>query len=438
MNLFVIILAIIIGLILIEMCKNKARTYMNYGSFFCIIWSIVIAFSNSGLFEFVLPSSIVNVSMLIGLLVFGSLYFFFSSRRLVNESDVVYNSTVRINLIIIANVIVFFFMMPVFIKAIGVINSNGYMYLRSIAGIGSEELGVTSLKDVILQCICYPSTVATLLVGVRKIFLREKGSVIITVLAAVNLTIYCFAHAARNGFIFAIIIVVLTAIDNKIRSGKQAKQNKKRMGVFQKLLIVLLVVAAVYIVLYISGKRASGSNSLVENIYLYFFAGPSFLTRLLERYPQFLNGDELLYGAATFGFIFNLFSIPLNIIGFSLPNSDYIINSQLTSGSLNISNNVRVNAMSTVYFPWLVDWGYFGIILGPVFLAIATIYIEKKRWVQRNIRWDCIGVFWYYLLYRTIFKYDGISISFFFILFFIFWFTSKPRIHVALHQKRGI
>ena len=114
-------------------------------------------------------------------------------------------------------------------------------------------------------------------------------------------------------------------------------------------------------------------------------------------------------------------------MGIKLPISDYIINSKLTSNSYFISPSVNANAMSTIFFPFLMDWGYFGIIIGSILMALIFGYIENKSNKKYDVRWIILSTYSYYFLYRTIFKYDGVSISFFFLIFFIFLFTSTEN-----------
>lgn len=422
MDLFVIFIAIAIGGFCVMACKKNTKTIFNYGSYFCLIWTVVIIFSNSGIYGFYLPSGLVNFSMIIGVAIFGCVYCSRAPREKYISYEYEYVSDINKKLIIICNIIAFAFMVPIFIKALAVISSSGYTYLRSIAGIGSQELGTSSMKDLALQAFCYPLTIASLVIGIRKLFLREKEATVIVALSAVNLSIYCIANAARNGFVVAIILVVLTLADEKRKKATNANRPVK-LGFWQKIFIFIIVFAAIYAVVYISGQRASYSKSLLENIYLYFFAGPGFFTKLIEEHPNYLYFDGNLWGGATFGFVYNLISLPLNYIGINIPNSDYIVNSVMASGSMAISPIARVNAMSTAYFSFIVDWGYLGIIIGPLILCCLSIYISKKRVFRNNIRWDAIGIYWFYYLYHTIFKHDGLSISFFFVFAFIFLFT---------------
>lgn len=427
MDIFMIVIFAILGFFGGCLCRIQTKTYLNSGSIFCFIWGITGIFSNMGLYGVYLPSGIVNIAMFLGILLFAIVYSALSHNRKINAQYISeMQCEIKYRMVYVINVLVFVYIIPFFIRALVIIRTEGFIYLRSIAGIESQEIGTTNLSNLILQVFCYPAIVATFIIGCILLFQGEKESRKLLIISFINLTLYCLTNAARNGFIVLVIIFLLCY------AKYYRVQRKERIQVLskkEKVMTSLLIIICVGVLLWISNERSSEGDSIIRTAYLYYFCGPAYLSKLLDNLLTYKINTTFLYGFSSFGFVWNLIALFFNRIGFSLINSDFIINSTLACRSLTIGTNVKLNAMSTVFFPFLMDWGYFGLVIGPILLAIFSYYIDKKAYWNNTIRWHAIEAFWLYSIYRTVFKWDGISVSFFFVLFFIIVFTKKEVIY---------
>lgn len=425
MNLFAIIMIILTGFISSLICYVKTKKIFNYGSFYSYIWIVVGCLANSGFMNYYLPSTLVNMCICVSMFVFGMVYAWKGQKCSTNINELLQvDSSVRINLIYFCNIVVFIYILPIFFKALNVIRNQGFVYLRMISGTASEDLGITDVHNIILQSICFPIILASLFIGIVCFLMKTKKSINILVISLINLIIYCLANASRNGF----VIVIVFSFFAYFKLLFPLHKNKlKRSGKSHKILLSAIIIGLLYIIVYISRERSSSNLTGLENAYIYFIGGPSYLTQLLRHLGNYSINHTFLYGSATFGFIYNIIAMLGQIFGIKIPISDFIINSLLTSNAYAISPTIKANAMYTVFFPFLMDWGYIGIIIGPFLLALILCYIEKKANSNFDVRWMVLSIYAYYLLYRTIFKYDGISISFFFLLFFIFIFTSTEK-----------
>lgn len=423
MDIAMVFLFVILGLAGGGICRIRTNTYFNSGSLFCFIWGTVGVFSNMGLYGLYLPSKIVNIAMIIGIILFSVVYCAFSHNR---KIDALYirdmQCDVKYKIMYLANGFVFVYIMPFFVRALAIIRTQGFVYLRSIAGLESGEMGTTSLSNLILQAFCYPAIISTFIIGCILLFQGKKETIKILLFSFINMMLYCITNAARNGFV---VLVIIFAVCYLKYYRVQRKAKVQVLSIKQRIMPFLLIVACVTIILWISKERSSNGDSIVRTMYLYFFGGPVYLSQLLEDLMSYEINSTFLLGTSTFGFLWNIFALLFNRIGFSLINSDFIINSTLACRSLVVGTGVKLNAMSTVFFPFLMDWGYFGIVVGPILLAFFSYYIDKKTYWNNTIRWHAIEAFWLYAIYRTVFKWDGISVSFFFVLFFIVLFTKK-------------
>lgn len=425
MNLFAIIMIILTGFISSLICYVKTKKIFNYGSFYSYIWIAVGCLANSGFMNYYLPSTLVNLCICMSMFVFGLIYAWKGQKSFTNINELLQaDCSIRINLIYVFNVFVFIYILPIFFNALNVIRNQGFVYLRMISGTASEDLGITDVHNIILQSVCFPIILASLFIGIVCFFMKTKKAINILVISLINLIMYCFSNASRNGFVIVIIFSFFAYFKLLF---PLHKNRIKRSGKSHKFLLSIIIIGLFYVIIYISKERSSSSLTWLENAYIYFMGGPSYLTQLLSHLGDYSINHTFLYGSATFGFIYNIIAMLAKIFGFKIPISDFIINSQLTSNAYAISPTINANAMYTIFFPFLMDWGYVGIILGPFLFALILCYIEKKANSNFDVRWLVLSIYAYYIVYRTIFKYDGISISFFFLLFFIFLFTSTEK-----------
>lgn len=425
MDIFMIVIFAILGFFGGCLCRIQTKTYINSGSIFCFIWGITGIFSNMGLYGVYLPSGIVNIAMLLGILLFAIVYSALSHNRKINVQYISeMQCEIKYKIVYVINVLVFIYIIPFFVRALVIIRTEGFMYLRSIAGIESYEMGATSLSNLILQAFCYPAIIATFTIGCILFFQGNKKSIKIIIISFINLTLYCLTNAARNGFIVLIVICMVCYV-KYYRT--QRKENVEVLSKKEHFLSFLIVCVCIAILLWISNERSSDGDSFIRTAYLYYFGGPAYLSQLLDNLLNYKINSTLLFGVSSFGFVWNIFALVLNRIGFSIVNSDFIINSTLACRSLTVGSGVKLNAMSTIFFPFLMDWGYLGLIIGPILFAIFSNIIDKKAYWKNSIRWHAIEVYWFYAIYRSVFKWEGVSVGFFFVLFFIALFTKRDE-----------
>lgn len=428
MNLIVILLLLMIGLQMFILCKLKTGTYFNFGSIYAMLWTVIGIMANSGIYDIYLPSAIVNTSILVGLFVFGLVYAVCAKKEVVSAEEILnMNSVVRLKAIVITNLAAMVFMLPYFFVSLSIIRTKGFAYLRAINYAGSEITGRSTFINLILQNVCFPLFFACAIIGIIMLFLSKRGALQIVIISLINVVIYEFINGARNGFVIIILVVVFAFI--KVRF-PLVKKRIQTLSKWKRSIIYPIVFGLVWIVVYITGERSLGGKSIFENFYYYFFAGPSYLSQLLNQMQGYKLNSDLFFGSATFGFVYNILATVLNVVlGMNVFNSGYVMNSVLSNAYYNVSNSTRINAMATSFFPFLMDFGYAGIIIGPALIALISQYISRNQKKHNSIRWYAIVIYWTYVLFRTIFKWELISMSAFFVFFFIVVFTKKDPRH---------
>lgn len=392
--------------------KRNYRTYRTPITFFSILWCIVGFVSNLGLMEFYKPSLLVNVCMVSGIIVFTISYMgFVKPKTIVIQDEFIFskNEVVNYQLIYIFAAIGFVFLIPDAINSFRLINRYGMAFLR--ANLTNTELGISKggIWDIITTYGISPIFTALSTLSCVLIFSDQPKKKVLPLffVSVVSMVFSVIANASRHEFVrffFTLTISLLMCRRQTIRA------------FFKNRLVRRGLIIAVFVVLFITFQRSISDSKGVENIvksfYVYYFSGPSYLSQILENVKEYGPGGQLLWGSATFGFLTNFVSFALIFFTGRSQGSLYLLGSVLTNVQYQIGAHNRVNAMSTCYYNFLLDWSYFGIIIGPIILARMAAYFTKRLYRSFTIRDMCLYITFLYVLFRTCFKLDLVSISY--------------------------
>lgn len=184
------------------------------------------------------------------------------------------------------------------------------------------------------------------------------------------------------------------------------------------------------LVLILTQMRSStdiNSDDILEIFHTYYFSGPSYLTQLLENVKEYGIQGTKFYGADTFGFISNIFSNVMIILTGRPQGTLYIMGAVITNHQYWVGSSTLINAMCTGFYPFILDWGYFGIIIGPFVLGILSLYITKRVYRRRDLFNTALYIYWMYVLFRTVFKWDLVNIDFSVVIISLYMFTHHRR-----------
>ena len=399
------------GFVLVLLGVKKYGTFFNPIFMFSGMWCLIGFISNLGLYDSYAPSSLVNL-----LIISGSLAFFFADflhkpisrgfsvgcNFMRKESGV--GSDARCTIIIVCNIISIIIILPLLVKAASIIATQGWTGLRA-ANYDESSQYMSTLQTYLHTYFVRPCTIATLLVGVWSILGVDGSSKIPFIFGIVNALLDVAVTAGRNTLFSALILILFAFL--------MLNNNSKGM-ILRKIIRPRYVVPVglIGLLLFFVTFERSGEDALGKTIFQYFFAGPVYLSQLLSNASlPWIPNQDYMFGAATFGFIINVPLFIGLILGFSVRPSSYWIGSVLTSKVYSIAPEIAQNATCTAFYAFLLDWGYLGIVIGPVILAFATLYIIKKYMLYKNLFWSSILLYCIYLLYRTSFRWDPVDIS---------------------------
>lgn len=422
---YIIVYLLILFCILI-ITNYKYKTVMKPNILFTLVWTACAALSSIGLYDLYKPSS--EVHLYIITLIFG-----FNLAYIVNNNcrkksnfnfDGVLKSLINVKLIYFTNFISWIYMYRFLSKAIPIIKSRGFNALRLYAFDSSMGLGST-IELTIAQIFVQSIFIATIVISAFYFNCKRehKGLVIISI---IDVAIYTISFAGRGmltSFIaYNIIFFVIIRLNSKFKKTKKSTDKKRKNNFFA-------IVIGLVMMIYLTNKRGWGETNFIKELY-YYAVGPfSFLEVLLQE--GIGNFKPLLYGKATFGFIFNLIIMPLAyIFKFNYLGSDYLITS-ITSTVRFISPNMSYNALTTMIYPFMRDFGYIGILVGGVFFALFISVSEKKYKKENNLFFLLVYSVLIFDLFNSIKNYYLLNPSWGMTIIMLYIFTKKIRI------KRG-
>lgn len=394
--------------------KLSFATNKNPATLFCCLWCVVGFVSNLGIHEYYPPSDIVNVTIITGIITYSLFTMLFFNRFPKDNFSkllIVGNDYVSVGLIVLTNIACLVFEYPLLVRSMQLISIYGMAYTRAFnAGVYGSVLRA-QISEVFIKPIFTAITIITIIKSFDRDYKHKKLLIILTIADNVVLTIITAGRAPIVNAVFYLLITLVLVRGSRILN--IIKKDKRK--------IVYLFLAAALIVVFSSMRigNAIGIKEILDSIYVYYFSGPSYFSRLLENVTEYGIGGKLLFGQATFGFIINWGIVLLDpLFGGRLETSLNILGSTITSRQLLVGTHTLLNSMCTVFYDFIVDWGYCGIVLGPICLSLITSIIYKRYFKRPVLLNLVILIFFINVLIRTVFKWDMINTDFFVIYFF--------------------
>lgn len=390
----------IMSLILIKSLYGTLKTPVTC---FTSLWLFVGFVSNLGLYEYFPPSNFVNITMLAGSILFFLAYSFFmkgTKRGFFVRNKNVENDHINIKIFVVINTVCILLLIPTLVNAL-----NALMTYGSLSVIRGNFVNIysSSIISELFSCFIRPVFMATTLIFVVYSFGGRKKTYkyLLGLFAIIETFIMAFISAGRAPFVnFAFYFIIALLMFKGEKLTYLFKKEKKKL-----FFIFFLFLGVLYITQLRSTDDVS-SESIWESVYIYYFSGPSYMTQLLKYNMEYGPHGRLLYGSATFGFITNIFTYIYMIFTGNKAGSLYILGSTITNKQYWVGTHSLINAMCTAYYPFIIDWGYLGILIGPVVVAAIAAYFTKKLKKKKSLENFVMYVYIIHVLIRTVFKWD--------------------------------
>lgn len=400
-----IYISILILTVLIEYVRTKR--FFSPSIIFTFMWTVFPGISSLGLYGMIKPTLTVHTIVIATVLTFNFVYFMFLKRTLGTITETI-NDKINYNLIIILNAISLLYLTTFIPSAFRIIRDYGFSYLRDSAFESSFGLG-TTYELIIISWIVQAVIIATVIYGVIYSIIMKKH--LLLVLGIIGVVIYTVLFGGRYMLVRLMFYYVSTFIIAARNFNKKKLKFKKRIIVIPFILVFI-----------VSVLRSSDTFNFVRSTIIYYSGPFAYLSDLIAT-AEFTG--NYLYGTATTGFIYNIIIAPFSLLfGIEYAGSNQII-TQITSQVRYIGNGLPFNAMSTMIYPFIFDFGLYGFIISVILLALTTIRLDNS--IRRGLKPLNFAIYLFFLftLFDSVMSYQLLFPTAGFTLLFIMLFSLK-------------
>ena len=379
---FVILYTIIIGVFLFINSKIY-RKKINYLNIFLIMFYIVVCFSTNGLYGFRVPSNRTYWYLLIAL---SSIEFFsiiFMSIK-IKKKNVIKDNPINTKILFIIAITITILMIPSTIEGIKILSAYGFTAVRSAAF--SDDV-YSSYTKIMLTYILNPLNKAVFIYSLLY-YLKEKKGKIPLIITVIN-TIQTIATFGGRSVVveLALIIFIAIYIKNKGNLLQIVKENLK--------IIILLIILFMIVINVTKERSLNKDEGVLFNLYSYY-VGSIHLFDIHLNNPSIslLDGDNLLYGKAMLNPAIDILKITLKLIG---------INTNMLSGVeeiniqvqqyIQVTDTIKMNNNVTFMYVCLRDFDIFGLIIGPMYIALWLVFIYKQYINNHSIKNEALYIY---------------------------------------------
>lgn len=415
--------AVYLLLLLLLLLLNKIlyNTLIRSNSLFNLTWCMCGALASLGIFGLNKPILLVHILTIVCILSFNIVYMFTSYKKPLKklQEDQSKPNEPNYRIIIAANIVAWIFTLPFIGRSITLIREYGFSGLRSFAYVSSDALASTAQLTIFQNIIEPIFTITVLLCMIELSYKRLRKSIVI--FALLDISVYTLLFGGRAMIMEAGIFVFLS-LWLRYRS---FEKNFISILIKEHKPIILLMIIAFGGLVYLTTKRSIQNMSFLANVMVYFVGPFAFLSELIKDNNALSSG--FLFGKAIFGWILSLFSIIVKLVfGMDYNGADYLI-SQITAPRRLIGDGITFNALPTMLFPFIKDFGYLGSIIGPALYALVIVIIETKYYKGKSLFWLALFIYALYGIPFTIMNYYYMSAQTIIFLIILFVFTNKFR-----------
>lgn len=398
---------------------------------FSAVWCIFAGTASLGILGYYPTGFGVNMMIIITIIAFnGSFMFFYAvgNRKTkevggVKESELLTTSHINFWFMVIMNVLCWVISLPYLKNTLKIIVTEGFEALRYYTYQYGEDGAlvnniVSTNAQLFFTWIVLPVFTATMAITGVLLMIKHKKRIIFLVISIIDAFIYVGLFGGRGIILKLVSLIVISAI---ITGGKKPLRfilkHKALIGVIGVLFLVLV---------WLTLQRSLAGMSVLENIYAYVAAPFIFLQTVLEEYP--LNSTQNLWGTATIGGIISIVGIVGKIffgVDFAAPENTIPL---VTGGYLQIGEGITFNSMTTMIYPFLRDYGYAGVVIGPVLFAMVVAFICRNYEKNRTLRGLCVFVYLFHTVVFSVQNYTFFKLEAWMIVVFILAFTTKVSI----------
>lgn len=414
-------LYVLLLICIISLTYFKFRKVVTINIMFSVIWCFAGIANNNEYASLYKLSSRTNIYIVLSIIVFNCVYILFGK-----SVDIKYTLKLlqinlnhhkkNMNVLIVLNLFCYIFMVPIFLKAINIIQNQSWARLRAYAFMESDLLA-TALQIRISIWIVYPIFLFTIILSLIYIII-QKRDFILTAMGIIDIALYSVSFGGRGLIVKSIILFGLTLI---LLYQQQRIRIKFRKRYFLGGGIAILILSNAI------SARSLGGLSVINNLIVYLVGSFSYFDVITNSSKYTDLNSVYLFGTGALGFLINPFLYVMSLF----PGVDNLTSEKITKLVTTnfefISSDYMYNALPTSMYPFWRDFGIVGIILGTMFFAVSVIYVEKKFHAEMNLRWLIIYLIFIYAVFESAMQYDLLTIQFSFIILITILLTIEKK-----------
>lgn len=387
-------IAILILVFLLNYLLFKKTLKIN--SVFTFVWCTSAILSNANVYGLYSPTILANALIIIAICSVNIIYYLFKLKNKsklefvdIKKLDLYYN----FHILLVLNIFAYIYSIPFLIRAFEIIATNGFDALRNAAFESSNFASTAQL--FVFQWFVQGLFMATILIASCLIPVKSNKTYKVVIIAMLDAALYSILFAGRG-----IIVTLVTYLLLSIFIVNNEKITSTVKAIFKKKIVLIIILISFIYTIFITNKRTTlGGLSALDNLVLYFCGSVSFFSELIKTTP-WING--LSYGKILFGGITSIFDASIFILfQIEYVGADVIV-SNYAANIINIGNGIGYNALGTMLFPFMMDFGYFGVFIGPLFVGLMFFLIEKLFYKKKNL--------FFYVIFLQLYNFSITSI----------------------------
>lgn len=388
----ILFICLVLLSILLFLTKRIKGTLLCVNSLFNIMWFVCIGISSLKLYGLYSPSieiylyaSVITLVFNIVSLTFG--YIGTEAKIFKHNNEISYN----FKLLYALNIFSYVFAARHLVFSISILKKYGFALMRYYT---SDSAGLFTTTNLILfQWVILPIFILTIIINAISLSMKKMRWPLL-VMTLVDVVLYVLLFGGRYIIVrFGFITCITYIWYEKGRILKMIKYHKK---------LVVLFISILFVLGYITSLRSISNLNFVGNIVTYFTGSFSYTSRLLENNEL----TQPLYGRAVFGGIYNFTYAVLKILfGIEYKGSDTIITA-VTYKYLPIGEFTLYNSLTSIIYPFLCDFGVFGLIIDSIIFGLICNTLEKKAYKSLYIGWSILYLYIMFVVFDSVLQYD--------------------------------
>lgn len=372
---------------------NRTKDILFPGCFFNLIWAIVFfldLFNFSELYE---VRVFTYVIILIGFIFINvpMLLFIESKDSFMRYSIIRSNANLTLNrgsVLLIVQFVLLIAMIPLAIKMNSI--AENFATRRSIYASNSDFFMTNFERYVYIYFGIFPAITAQALL-VFLLYLKNSFVNNFQMYAHLTLAILLIAlevstnggrMAVLNVFFYFFLAYGFSKYSDKFFYGADScKRNNTKKKMYRFFAVVLIV--GIWLTTLRSANESNELEYSLRMIARYFTIGPRLLEKALEN-PGLFGLEDYAFGGITFAGFSEILRVLFSLIGVKF-DGFFASAQQYMNFYYEIGPNIQANAFPTMYYYFLRDFGFVGVIIEPFLIGLFFLFVYIRASNKTNI-----------------------------------------------------